>query len=146
MGDRDDGDEFGDSRPRVLRRRTFRGDTFVLDVQILRPPAGSLPGSPPVPTNITGWMAWFTLKRTVVDPDRFAVCQLTPTPTGQGGIAFTQPLIGWLEVTMNSIVTRGFPDGNVVLPYDIQVRDLTGNQFTVEKGVLVVMPDVTAAI
>jgi hypothetical protein len=134
-----------ESRPRILRRRTFRGDTFVLDTQVLRPPPGSLPGSPPVPTNITGWMVWFTVKRTF-EPDQFAVCQLTTTPTGQGGIAFTQPLIGWMEVTMNPIVTRGFPDGNVALPYDIQVRDLSGNLFTVEKGVIVVMPDVTEAI
>lgn len=123
-----------------------RGDTLVFDLQVLQP----IPGSDArVPANITGWSAWFTVKRFVQDPDSFAIAQITlttSTPAG-GTIVFTVPVNGQLEITMPPIATRDLPDGGVSeLAYDVQVKDLIGRVFTVDRGILFVDPDVTRAI
>jgi hypothetical protein len=142
----DDDNEDRTEDGRFPVRRMFRGDTFVLDPVVLMPPAGSPPGAPPQPTNITGWRVWFTAKRSVVDKDQFAVCQLQLGSTAQGSIVMLNPLIGTIEITMAPIVTRAFPDGRVRLAYDVQVQDLMGRDFTIERGWLDVIPDVTQAI
>jgi hypothetical protein len=131
-------------------RTMSRGDSFVFDVQVLRPPPGA-PNAPPIPVNITGWRMWFTAKYQVNDPDNTAVAQVTSDPTSVpagGGIVFTQPLQGSAEITMPPLATYTFPDGPVVLVYDVQVKtnDSTPRIFTVESGTLTVNPDVTRAI
>jgi len=136
-------------QPRPKVREMFRGDTFVFDVQVLRVPPGSPRGTQPLPVNITGWYMWWTLKSHYGDPDNQAIAQSTSTPSSTpagGGITFTLPLVGKAEITMASLATRQFPDGNTKLVYDVQVRDPSGNIFTVERGILVVSPDVTQAI
>jgi hypothetical protein len=149
-----DGFPYGDGTlrcecQRMRVRHMVRGDTFVFDVQVLRVPPGSPPRTPPVPVNITGWFMWWTLKYHFADTDQQAVGQSTSTPTSTpagGGIVFTLATAGKAEITMGPLATRVFPDGPVRLVYDVQVKDPSGNPFTVERGILIVSPDVTRAI
>ena len=120
-----------------------RGDTFIFQVQVLQPPAGAPPGTPPVPTNITGWFLWFTAKYTYVDPDSRAVSALT---SASSAVTITQPVSGTVVITMPPIATYAFPDGPVKLVYDVQGKDTSGNIYTIETGTITVYPDVTRAI
>lgn len=122
-------------------RATRRGDTFVLDVQVKRVLTA---GCDAVPVDITGWMMWFTAKFYFEDYDSQAVTQRTSAPLG--GIVFTEPSIGKAQITVPSSATLGFPDAEVKLVYDVQVKDLVGNIFTVEVGEWLVRPDVTRTI
>jgi hypothetical protein len=126
-------------------RSMSRGDTFVLDIQVFQAPQfGSPPGTPTPPQDVTGWFFWFTAKYQVQDADSAAVSQLTSGLSG--GITFIQPTIGRVRCIMPAVATRSFPDGPVVLAYDVQGQDLLGNISTVEIGTITVNPDVTRAI
>jgi hypothetical protein len=129
-------------------RQMSRGDTLLFTLQVLQPPP--LPPSTPsdgiqLPTNITGYTMWFTVKYYVTQPDSQAVWQ-SGNVLPLTGIIFTQPLSGIAQVTMPPIATRRFPDGPVALVYDVQIKDTAGNIFTVESGTITVNPDVTSAI
>lgn len=122
-----------------------RGDSLIFNVQVLLPPTNLPPSVPVVPVaqNITGWTMWFTLKNNFQDPDSVAVSQLK---SGGAGITFLQPLIGLAQVNMPAQATVGFPDAPVVLFYDVQAKDLSGNIYTVETGTVTVNPDLTRAV
>jgi|ERR1700722_10422018 len=135
------------------RRYTNRGDTIVIDTQVLEPPVAGLPvQNPPtlVPANITGWFFWITIKYYYSDPDSLAVaqCNSTPasTPTG-GGVTITNALNGQLEGIIPPAATLNFPDSIVECVYDIKAKttDSIPRFFTVETGTIVVRPNVTRA-
>ena len=117
-----------------------RGDTFVRDIQVTAPPPGAPPGAQPVPVDITGWTLWFTAKYNLADVDAQAVAQLS---TLTSGIVLTTPTAGKAEITMPPGATVNFADAPVSIYYDVQAKDLSGRIFTVERGVIVVTPDVT---
>jgi len=124
--------------PGEFDRATFRGDSFVFQVQVLQ-------GDGCTPQNITGWMAWFTAKEHYAVPDLQASIRLGTT-LPLTGITFTSPSEGKMEIIVPPSATVNFPDTAQCLVYDVQVKDGAGNVFTVELGTLTVRPDVTRAI
>jgi hypothetical protein len=131
-------------QPHYQRRTMYGGDTFIFDIQIQRPPAGSPPGTPPQPVNLTGYFIWFSAKYHAVDPDNQAVSFLTTALSG--GIVVTDALNGKVEITMPAIATRSFPSGVTPLITTVKVKDTSGNVFTAEVAVLEVWPSGVAAI
>lgn len=126
--------------------RTFsRGDTFTFPVYVTQLPPGALPGQQPFTQDITGWNFWCTGKYNLSDPDMSAVFQLTTTPAN--GIVIVPPSSqGLVLVTVPPIVTTSFADSDIKIYYDVQGKDTLGNIFTVERGKMIVTPDVTRAI
>jgi hypothetical protein len=135
-------------RPQLKHRWSYRGDTLLLDVQVFQPQPFADPDAPPVPSNIEGWTMWFTAKRSVVEPDQYAVAQISNTTSAPPGgtITYTNATIGKAQVVVPPVATYRLEDGDVRLRYDVQVADLDGNIFTVEEGVWDIWPDVTRAI
>jgi hypothetical protein len=125
----------------MTERTMYRGDTYAFDIQVTKRSAGSEIG---VPENITDWKLWFTAKRTYSDWDSMAAVRLSSEPND--GIIFIDPVNGKAEITIPPVKTVGYPDGPVVLVYDVQAKDTNGRIFTVEGGTLTVIPDVTRAI
>ena len=139
-------------------RDTNRGDTWQLYFQVVQdidtgryyttashPRGPTLPGIPPpgsVPVNITGWKFWHTVKRHSLDPDLQAIWQGT---SDGGQIIIVAAVVGRGTSTMPPQATVGFPDGDVALLYDLQIKDVAGNVFTIESSTVVVHPDVTRA-
>ncbi len=126
--------------PINTQRTMFRGDALSFPVQVLTPAVPSLPNSPLVPANITGWKMWATLKFYLSDPDVRAVSQVTQTG---GGIVFVQPLSGIAIVTFPTGATQNFPDGPVDLVYDVRAEDPAGNAKTIDFGTITVWPGST---
>jgi|HubBroStandDraft_4_1064222.scaffolds.fasta_scaffold03444_5 hypothetical protein len=129
----------------LVRRRSTQGNTLVFTVQVFQP----LPGGGQAPQNITGWFAWCTLKRALSDPDRLSLAQVTSQPTSAppgGGIVFTQPLSGFLQVTIPAQATRDMSGGTEEVFYDVKVQDTAGRVFTVEPGIYYLDPSSTHAI
>jgi hypothetical protein len=135
------------------RRSTIalkRGDTLLYVDQVFRNPltgryATSQPGRLPPPgmqpANLTGFTVWFTAKPETALPDAQAVFALDSATLG--GVVLTTAAVGIFTVTGSSLATIGFPDGPVRLRYDVQIKDTSGNVFTIETGRMVVTPDVT---
>lgn len=133
----------------------FRGDTLQFGVVVYAPtqfPSSQLGyctrccEAPP--QNLSGWFVWCTLKKYLPNPDLLAVAQVTSQPASfplGGGILVAAPLLGQAHVTIPPAATQGFPDSDVLLEYDVQTQDPSGNIFTVERGTVVVEPDVTNA-
>lgn len=140
--------------PTRYRRRVRRGDTLlfldqvfqdVLTKQLFTVPVASPPlPIPPdaVPYDITSATLWFTAKYNFADPDQASVIEVK---TGSG-IVHTTPTSGNFTVTTPPIDTIAFPDSRVDLDFDIQLKDASGNIFTLEGGLLEVIPDITRAI
>ena len=94
--------------------------------------------------DLVGSKLWFTAKHQYANKDNEAVMQLTTDPGG--GIVLSTTVRGKALVTTSPLATRGFPDGDVALVYDVQMLDITGKITTVESGTLTVKPDVTRAL
>lgn len=130
-----------------VERQMSRGDSLVFQVQATQPVNAPpiVQNVPFVPTDVTGWKFWFTLKYNFADPDYLAVAQITPTgstPLG-GSVTVLQATTGIIQVLMPPAATVQFPDSPVTCLYDIQVLDTFGNTFTIERGTVTVYPDVT---
>ena len=108
-------------------------------------PVGSLPGTKPVPQDISTWLNfWCTGKLNVADPDMLAVFMLTLSPVN--GIVLAGTPNYRLIVTVPPIATRALPDGPVRIHYDVQGKDAAGNIYTVERNEMIVTPDMSRAI
>lgn len=140
---------------RVVRLEMFRGDSKKITRQVFVNPlslqltsidqgAAELPPAGFAVQNLTGFHVEFTAKYHFGDPDNQAVMRLDNQTLG--GVTLTNATIGQLVVTTPAISTRGFPDGTVVLVWDLQVVDTAGNVSTVAAGTLAVYPDATNAI
>jgi hypothetical protein len=145
-------DDFSKQPPiPTVRRRMFRGDSLIFPIAVTQIPAGAPPGSQPSPANIAGWTLTYTLKFHVQDPDNQAIFQtnsnvnMTTIPT-LGGIQVTNTQQGLATVTQPPSATLTFPDSKYDVFYDVQAKDLLGNIFTVERGIISVWPDISRTI
>lgn len=122
----------------------YRGDALVFELQVLAPPT-VIPGVdiPPQPAPITGWKFYFTVKLYLSDPDTLAVYQTTSNVGGT--IQVLDVNNGIVQVTLPGAPTLGFPDSPVDCPYDVKAFDATGRPFTIEAGIITVVPNVTRA-
>ncbi len=117
------------------KRRVERGDTVVIDYDLVDPDLGA-----PLDLTLPGVKVWFTVKYYLDDKDVKALAQLTLG----AGIATRDVLTsGRIRVTLPATVTAQVNEGATRLYYDLQVLDGTGRVTTVEKGLFVVEPDVT---
>jgi hypothetical protein len=118
-------------------RSMYRGDTFQIAMVIVDECTGS-------PIDIAGWTIRFTAKFAIPNPD--AQAGMRQDNQAVGGVTIVTPTMGEVLIAVQPIVTRGYPDGDVFLMYDVQVTDGEGVITTVELGTLTVCPDVTRAI
>lgn len=125
--------------------QSSRGDTWTLKVQVTQLPDGAPDGAFGVPVNITGYKIYFTVKRYITDPDAYAVFQSNSADL-TNNVTITDALNGKVTCKMPSSKTVNFPDGQVVLLYDVAVIDLAGNVSTVDSGTVTIVPDVTRAV
>lgn len=123
-------------RCRIVREM-YRGDTFRLLGEVVDRATSQ-------PVDITGWTIRYTAKYALQNADARAA--MAQDNQGVGGVALVAPTMGQLLVTVQPIVTRGYPDGPVRLEYDVQATDPMGVVTTIETGEVVVRPDVTRAI
>jgi len=107
-----------------------RGDTVTLNV------AATASGAY---YPLIGAQVWFTAKYNYSDPDALAVFQKTIG----SGIAVTDPVKGLMTMVILPADTAGVASVKVILVYDIQIEDFSGNVYTVASGNLIVVPDVT---
>ena len=117
----------------------YRGDTIQIPFQVVQRRAETA-------IDVTGWTFWFTAKYALPQPDREAAIAQDNIVGGNGGVALVAPAMGQGVVTVQPITTRAFPDGPVRMEYDLQCLDLAGVVTTIERGAIVVVPDVTRAI
>jgi hypothetical protein len=97
------------------------------------------------PYNLSGVTIWFTAKPTPAEQDVDAPIRLDNADLG--GVTVISPAAGGtFSATAPPVATVSFPDGDVVLEYDVQIQDTMGNLFTVEKGNLTVVADITRAL
>jgi hypothetical protein len=113
-----------------------RGDTFKLDT-VLRGANGAV-------LDLTGAKVWFTAKQAYARFDTDAV-QFANTADGSGAVTVTDAVNGKVTCKIPPEKTVGFPDADVKLFYDVQVKDAAGDVYTAEEGTIVVTPDITRA-
>lgn len=132
----------------------YRGDTlYFLDALWQDLTTGGFftvqPGQQPavpssVPVNLTGATIWFTAKYAVADPDERAVMRLNNQALS--GVTIVNATGGQFSVTGPLLATVQFPDAETDLFFDIQYKDASGHVFTVERGSLAILPDVTRSV
>lgn len=108
-----------------------RGDTYQFDIAVTNNGTA---------VDLTGMTIRFTAKRNVRDADVSAVIALSTATTG---ISVLSATAGTARITIPSSATTGLAAHKVELPYDIQLVDSSSNVFTVTRGVLTIVPDVT---
>lgn len=108
-----------------------RGDTYVFTLNVIQSGAAY---------NLTGSTVRMTAKRDYNDADGSATFTRSSPSTG---IVLTSPTLGIATVTISPASTSSLPAAEVILYYDIQVTDSSGNVFTVVDGLLKVLPDVS---
>jgi hypothetical protein len=118
-----------------IKRPVERGDTVVLDYQLVDPRTCLPPD-----LTVQGAKVWFTVKDYLGRHDLKALFQ------GVLGTGIENLGSGRVRVTIPATVTAGIPDGVVRIYYDLQVLTGTdGRVWTQEKGLFEVSPDVTRA-
>lgn len=65
------------------------------------------------------------------------------TCTSGDGLTITTPTAGIIDVTIAPSKTSGLPAYTVMLPYDIQLTEASGDVSTPQIGILTVIPDIT---
>lgn len=108
----------------------YRGDTVTLNI-VVSASGAVFP--------LTGCQMWFTAKWTYADPDISAIFQKIIG----SGITITNPILGMATVVISPTDTSGLPPSKILLVWDCQVEDASGNVFTVASGNLIITPDVT---
>lgn len=138
----------------IVNRSMYRGDTLYFTDTLWQdittgafytvPPGQQPSTSASVPVNLTGATIWFTAKYAVADPDERAVMRLNNQALM--GVTVVNATGGQFAVTGPVLATNQFPDGETDLCFDIQYKDVTGRVFTVERGTLAILPDVTRSV
>lgn len=107
----------------------YRGDTVALNITIT---ASGLA------YNLTGKTLWFTAKTSysVADPGTFQ------KKIGSG-ITVTSAVDGRAQIVISPADTYSLGNSKTLLVYDCQVKDASGNVYTVASGNLIIVPDVT---
>jgi len=124
----------------TLNRNNYgmiRGDTFKLRVDVKDQFGAS--------KNITGFKVWFTVKNQVNEPDTLAVFKAA-SDDGSGHVTIVNASLGQVRCVMPSLFTQQLADAETVLFYDVQLRDASDEIITIEKGQLLVEPDVTRSV
>lgn len=109
----------------------YRGDTVSLNITITA--SGEA-------YNLTGKSMWFTAKTSyaVADPGTFQ-------KTIGNGITIVSAANGRATIVISPSDTNSLGNSKTALVYDVQVKDASGNIYTVASGNLIVVPDVTRA-
>lgn len=110
-----------------------RGDSRKITVDVFLP---SAPGAIPSAYSLTGLSVWFTAKS--------SSHQILKTTAD--GIAIEVSPTNRATITINPSDTSAFPDRNVHMLYDVQIKASDGAIYTVAAGKLVVIPDQSTAI
>lgn len=109
-----------------------RGDTIVLDITVTTA-AGAA-------QDLAGCTLYATLKDDLSDTDANAISQVTTTG---GGIVVDSPTtLGTATATFPASATLGLTQ-STTLYWDVQLKDATGQIFTVADGTIPVQLDVT---
>lgn len=110
----------------------YRGDTVALNITIT---ASGLA------YNLTGKTMWFTAKTSYsqADPGVFQ------KKIGSG-ITVTSAVDGRAQIVIAAADTNTLGNSKTLLVYDCQVKDASGNIYTVASGNLIIVPDVTRSI
>jgi hypothetical protein len=96
-------------------------------------------------SGLTSCTFWLTCKRAATDPDSAAIFQkLNASFTVDAVGNLTTP--GVIHCTIAPADTATLAEYGVALVYDVQMKDSTGNIYTVDSGTLTLTPDVTQAI
>ncbi len=109
-----------------------RVNTFSFDVEITE-------NSTPV--NLTGGTLYFTAKWSPLDADASAVFQLTSSPAA--GITVLSATNGTANITIPKSATTALPYHDTLLDYDLKFVDSISQAFTVMRGKLNVLYNVT---
>lgn len=115
-----------------LNLRMVRGDTYIFDSAVV------LNGEA---VDITGCSFRVTAKYSYTEDDAEAVFIKTSNPVD--GITILSAPDGSLRTQLAPADTNGLPSHQVDLVYDLQMLDATGNVFTLQRGILTVVPDVS---
>jgi len=110
----------------------FRGDDESFDVRVYE-----VDGVTPV--NLTGADLRFTAKRNVTDLDADAVVTLT---TAAGTITITNAVLGQARLDVPAVQTNALTRDSI-LPWDLQVRDVSNKTRTLASGLLIIRRDVS---
>jgi len=107
-----------------------RGDNFAFDLRVL---------NNGVAVDLTGGDMTMTAKWSPTDPNIDAVF----TRTLGSGITFTDAAAGEVSVELIPANTNGLPDKQIFLNYDIEYTSSLGKIYTITRGKLKVVPDIT---
>lgn len=117
---------------------TIRNDTDHFNLYFFQPAPNELERQ-----DITGWTIWFTAKRKLSDADGSAIIRKTTT----SGITIVDAANGWAQVLIDSSDTGALEDRDIMLYFDVQIKDASGNVVTpIRRGTLLVECDVTQAV
>lgn len=125
----------------VVDKVMVRGDDLVFDVFAKKPDpqTGVL-----VAVNLTAGKAYFTAKRSITVADEVADIRLG-SAAPLAGVTIVVPTAGQVRIDVPPLATKGFQNDDVTLAYDVEVVEASGQVTTVQRGTLVVSPDVTRA-
>lgn len=104
-----------------------RGDSRNITADVM------LDGSPYVMTGLTAWFTANSSAQSILK-------------TTSSGIAIETSPTNRLTITINPNDTSSFPNRNIYMLYDIQIKASDGAIYTVAAGKLVVIPDQSTAI
>ena len=114
-----------------------RGDsrTYYIDVSING-----------VPLDVTGYTAWFTAKYAPTDADTAAAVRKGMSSSLTGVTIIADPATGInsrIQVQLGPADTASIPAKATTLHYDVQIKTPSGDIYTVTRGDLQVLPDIT---
>jgi hypothetical protein len=107
-----------------------RGDT--VDLAVVVTASGSA-------YSLVGCSIWFTAKSSYSLADTGAQFQKTIG----SGITVTNAALGRFSVRISPADTSSLGNSKTLLVYDCQVKDASGNIYTIASGNLIILPDVT---
>jgi hypothetical protein len=110
----------------------FRGDTKIIECTLFDSNAN--------PYNLASCELWFTAKRSITEADGAAVMSLGTTPLT--GITITNPANGQFVIEITPANTYSMNSGATLL-CDIQLKDTNNRVYTVARGTITVVEDVT---
>lgn len=120
-----------------------KGDDITLQATVKRP-SDTDPNVLEI-VDLTDADAWFTAKTAVADDDADAVIRKGTPSTGLSGVTITDAVNGVLVVDIDELETADMELGTVVLHYDLQIREDTGQLTTVVSGLFFFMDQVTVS-
>ena len=94
------------------------------------------------PADISGASLTFTAKWNPQDSDASAVFQLG-SASPLSGITITAPLEGRFLIAIPDTATSSLPYNTTILAYDLLLTTPLGSRITINRGSLIVVPNVT---